>query len=299
MKRAERIILTTILLVSGVISFSIARMTAIAAEKSHRNTSHQWTNALPDNLIELEKRFDVEYDELIKVLISEQKSLASILADASATDKAIIEQAEIVSQAHEKLMRSAAEHIIKIHRKLPLVQKDLLMQFCAESLQGSDRTLDEARGAYCRDCRRKCGLPCPGSCSLKDGLECCKSCTNTTCPARGKGFAQILMLSEQQLEAIKQQDPAFAADSKKLRQRLIEQRSKLLEMFEDPQTKDQDLLQQVDHLISAHRAIEKRVAEYVVLLRPHLTQEQQKWLIGLCFRKGEVLDTLDSTPQHK
>ncbi|UCC23592.1 MAG: hypothetical protein JSW23_05935 [Planctomycetota bacterium] len=54
MKHAEKIILTTLLLVSAAVSFSIARMTAIAEEES----SHQWLNTLPDNTIELEKRFD-------------------------------------------------------------------------------------------------------------------------------------------------------------------------------------------------------------------------------------------------
>ena len=294
MKHAEKIILTTLLLVSAAVSFSIARMTAIAEEGS----SHQWLNSLSDDTIELEKRFDAKCGQLAQTLINEQKALAAILADVSAPDKAIIDQVEAVSRAHEKLMRSVTEHLIKVHRHLPLPQRELLMQFCAESLRGDGRALDGSRTAYCDSCGHTCGLPCPGSCSLKGGLECCKSCTNTACPARGKGFAQILMLNDQQLETIKKQDPAFAADSKILRQQLLQHRSKLRAMFEDPEATDHDLMQEVDRMIAAHKAIEKRVAEYVVLLRPHLTQEQQKWLIGLCFRKGKVLDMPDRSHQH-
>ncbi|UCC23591.1 MAG: hypothetical protein JSW23_05930, partial [Planctomycetota bacterium] len=69
-------------------------------------------------------------------------------------------------------MRSATEHLIKIHRQLPTAQRELLMQFCAESLQGADHALDENRASHCGSCGRSCGLPCPGSCSLKGGLEC-------------------------------------------------------------------------------------------------------------------------------
>jgi hypothetical protein len=37
-------------------------------------------------------------------------------------------------------------------------------------------------------------------------------------------------------------------------------------------------------LISAHSQIERRIAKHVLVLRPYLTIEQQKWLIGLCRR---------------
>lgn len=285
MKQTECIILITIVLVSGAISFFATRMIAVARQESNQRISFQWLGGAPDEVLEIEKNFNTESDELIKTLMKEQKSLALMLEEVSATDETIVKQAEIASRAHEKLIRSVAEHIIEIHRKLPLTQQHHLMQLCAESVRGSTHRLDEQRGAYCEACRGEGDLPCPGSGSSDERPKCCKICINRKCVAKRKGFTQMLKLSKEQLNAIKQKDPTFEAESENLSRQLVDERSKLLTMFENIETNDKSLRQQVDRLILVHNTIEKRVVEYVVVLRSSLTPEQQKWLVGLCFRE--------------
>jgi hypothetical protein len=102
-------------------------------------------------------------------------------------------------------------------------------------------------------------------------------------------LAQYLRLTDEQIRLAQQIDPAFESDSESLRDTLLSERATLLAAFENPTATNSDLLMQLDKLIVAHSQIERRVARHVVVLRPHLTAEQQKWLIGLCRRAQEPL----------
>jgi hypothetical protein len=95
-------------------------------------------------------------------------------------------------------------------------------------------------------------------------------------------LARRLGLSRQQARLLEEKDPDFEANSSDLRNALMTERQKLLSMFENPNSGDDELLQQIDKFISTHSWIERRIAEHVLVLRPYLTVEQQKWLIGLC-----------------
>ena len=97
-------------------------------------------------------------------------------------------------------------------------------------------------------------------------------------------LARRLRLDERQVSILWDKDSDFEADSMRLRDILLAERTKLLAIFEYPQSTDEELLQQIDKLILAHSQIERRIAEHVLVLRPYLTVEQQKWLIGLCRR---------------
>jgi hypothetical protein len=110
--------------------------------------------------------------------------------------------------------------------------------------------------------------------------------------AGGRGFgqrlrqrgrlAQRLNLTDEQILISQEQDPNFDSDLIQLRNTLLDERAKLLRMFEDAQTDNELLLDQMDRMISAHSRIERRIARHLLVLRQHLDAEQQKWLIGLC-----------------
>jgi hypothetical protein len=100
-------------------------------------------------------------------------------------------------------------------------------------------------------------------------------------------LARRLRLDEGQISILRDKDSGFETDSIRLRDILLAERTKLLVLFEDPQSTDEELLQQIDKLILAHGQIERRIAEHVLVLRPYLTVEQQKWLIGLCRRSQD------------
>jgi hypothetical protein len=93
-----------------------------------------------------------------------------------------------------------------------------------------------------------------------------------------------LKLSDEQIEQIKRLDPSFEADTARFGFALKEEQKRLVSMFENPRIDDNELLEQIKRLILVHNKIERRVAKHVLLLRPHLTVEQQGWLVGLCCR---------------
>ena len=100
-------------------------------------------------------------------------------------------------------------------------------------------------------------------------------------------LARRLRLDEGQVSILRDKDSGFEADSMRLRDILLTERTALLALFEDPKSTDEELLEQIDRLIEAHSQIERRIAEHVLVLRPYLTVEQQKWLIGLCRRSQD------------
>jgi hypothetical protein len=100
-------------------------------------------------------------------------------------------------------------------------------------------------------------------------------------------LARRLRLDEGQVNILRGKDSGFEADSIRLRDILLAERTALLALFENPESSDEELLRQIDKLILAHSQIERRIAEHVLVLRPYLTVEQQKWLIGLCRRSQD------------
>jgi hypothetical protein len=102
-----------------------------------------------------------------------------------------------------------------------------------------------------------------------------------------KRLANRLRLTPEQLTQIQQADPNFATVSNLLYEELINERLNLLSVFENPQSSDEELLEQIENLISTHSRVERKIAEHVLILRSYLTVEQQKWLIGLCRKAQE------------
>jgi hypothetical protein len=239
----------------------------------------------------MEERFDAELNGLTASLAAEQKSLAAALEDPCTPNEIVLERTESVAQAHGHLLRRVGEHVVELRSKLPASNQDYLMSLCAETVRGPmSRTGGRAGGG------RHNGLGGgPGLHGRGNGR------------GRGAGFgrggggrgghgmrlgargrlARRLGLNEEQVSILEDKDSGFEADSARLRDALLAERSTLLALFENPQSTDEELLQKMDKLISAHSRIERRIAEHVMVLRPYLTVEQQKWLIGLCRRSQD------------
>ena len=69
-----------------------------------------------------------------------------------------------------------------------------------------------------------------------------------------------LNLSQQQHEAVHEADPDFDAEAQVLSQRLGERRQALATMLESQTVEDEAVLAQVERVIEAHNALERRVA---------------------------------------
>ncbi|MCP4590904.1 MAG: periplasmic heavy metal sensor [bacterium] len=95
-------------------------------------------------------------------------------------------------------------------------------------------------------------------------------------------LARELELDAQQAAAIDSRDPQFAEDLKVLRSALGEARTALAAAFEREDAAAADIREHVEDTIQAHNRLERRVAEYLIAVRDHLTVEQQARLLGFC-----------------
>ncbi len=278
MSRNRAIILTAIMTISGGVSFVATRLAATAPQEAELTRSGRWLNGAPSSVVELDRNFEERASALVETLLQEQKNLAAAIEDPCAPDAAIFAHVETVIGAHESLLRQVGKHIAALRSELPAGQRERLMDLCAEIVRGP---LIRGGGGG-----RGPGYGGGSRMGPRDGSGAGRGYGRGPGYGRGRmlggGLAQSLRLTDEQIRIGREQDPQFEADAASLRNTLLAERAKLLDIFENPATTNDSLLRQLDNLISAHSQIERRVAAHVLVLRPHLSAEQQKWLIGLC-----------------
>ena len=103
-----------------------------------------------------------------------------------------------------------------------------------------------------------------------------------TRPGPAQPVARWLGLLPDQAKAVEQADPAFATETEALRADVCGTRDKLAGLLEDTQTPKQQILDQVELVIAAQDKLTRRVAQHLVAIRPLLTPDQQKQLMGMC-----------------
>ncbi|MCY2953524.1 MAG: hypothetical protein NTU53_16325 [Planctomycetota bacterium] len=91
-----------------------------------------------------------------------------------------------------------------------------------------------------------------------------------------------LQVPASQRVEIQQHDPAFAENLKSLREALADKRADLAVTLDDPDATDESIRAKLEALIVADANLERRVADYLLAVRHHLTKDQQRRLFGLC-----------------
>ncbi len=94
-------------------------------------------------------------------------------------------------------------------------------------------------------------------------------------------LATCLGLSPAEAKVMVEADPDFNRQAATLRADLAEQRHALAGLLEAADNSDETLTQQVERVIAAHDALERRVARHVLAIRKYLTPSQAKRLMGL------------------
>jgi Spy/CpxP family protein refolding chaperone len=90
-----------------------------------------------------------------------------------------------------------------------------------------------------------------------------------------------LKLSEQQRQSVRATDPTFVDEAGGLRQQVEADRMALAALLENPGSSDRQIMDQIERAIASHDALERRVARHMLAIRPILTPEQAKQLMGL------------------
>lgn len=281
MNRKKTAMLAIVAIACAAISFLNARSAALSNQEAARGLSQPWLSDASPVAVELEEKFAEELDGLRSTLVERQKSLAAVLEDPCTPNEVVLKHTENVITAHEHMIRRVGEHLVELRGKLPAGNRDYLMGLCAETARGPMRRLGGRAGGYGRGNGR--GPEGRGYGYGRGGRAGRRGGGGNGLQLRARSrLARRLRLSEEQVNVLQEKDPAFERDSVRLRDALLAERAKLLSVFQDTESGDHELLGQIENLISAHSRIERRIAEHVLVLRPYLGVEQQKWLIGLC-----------------
>ena len=283
MSRNRTAILGVIAFVCGAISFFNAHSTALSKKEPQ-----PWLTDASDSTVALEDEFNQELSALIENMVDRQKSLGLVLEDPATPDEVVLEHGENVIGAHELLTMRAGEHVVALRGKLPAGNRQHLMRLCAETFRGPICRLGGRGGGRGR--HNGAGGGMGNGRGYGYGLH---GSGRRAGPGYGmrrgirNRLASRLRLDERQISLLHKEDADFEAETTDLRNILLAERATLLSAFEDPESRDDHLLQQIEKLVTAHSAIERRIIRHVLVLRPHLTVEQQKWLIGLCRRSQD------------
>lgn len=264
---------TAVIIILGMaVWFSTFQITRSRAIDRRQADTPAWMQNVPAPLARDEQAFSDSVQTAAQDLKSHQVKLGELLQDPAASDDAILAQADIIAQTHTALLHAIAEHLVALRTNLPDSQKELLSGFCRQ-------TLGAPMQRRYRHGRQDPAIESPHQPDRGFGRGFGQQHRRGQC-----GLIQKLQFTDRQLALVQQKDPAFESDIRQLRSRLLDERSKLQTLLETGQNPNGQLMRQVNAVITAHNALEKRLIDFILTMRPHFTPDQQQRLIGLCQR---------------
>ncbi len=91
-----------------------------------------------------------------------------------------------------------------------------------------------------------------------------------------------LNASADQRSQLREADAGFASELKQLKAEVAANRAVLASLLEKPEATNDQIMAGLEKVIAANNALERRVAQYLLAVRKHLTVEQQRRLLNLC-----------------
>ncbi len=88
--------------------------------------------------------------------------------------------------------------------------------------------------------------------------------------------------SEAQKAELRGHDPTFAADLNQLKTELQNKKQGFAALLEKSDASDDAVRSQLEAVLNTSNTIERRVANYLLSVRDHLTSDQRRKLFGLC-----------------
>jgi hypothetical protein len=287
MKRWNVFIFIGIILAAGTAAFCVGRKAALRQETQAASIPMGWLKNASANTVAAERSFERQTRQWTDAVRAKQAALASMLPDNRFTSEQILAQVDSVAQSYATLAESVGGHLARLRNTLPEPQKQLLVQSCSQSLRGSMQRRYRWRGGAQGQAdtitggRRggwRQGAGGRGK-QYRGGWS-----QSTQGPARG------LPLTPEQNAWIRQQDPSFEDQCVLLRDRLYQAQEAFVAAFDNVRTTDKELAAKIADFVAAHSALEKRVAQYLMLLRPQLSPVQRELLSELCRGQTAVGD---------
>ena len=295
MNRRGTFILVGVITAVGVAAFGVGRTAALRHRTGATGLHIEWLQGVSAQTVQGEERFEQQSRQGMEDVRAKQAVLTSMLPDDRFTGAQVLGQVDEVAQSYAVLARSVGKHIFHLRSVLPEGQRQQVMQACANSLRGCMQRRYRWRGGA-QD--QGPGFMGGGRGGWGRGQGRGAGYGRQYRGGRGQeapGLVGRLRLTQEQSVWIQQQDPNFDAESAVLRDRLCEVHAELVASLEEANLTERELSANIDLLITAHEALEKRVAQHIVLLRPQLSQEQRDLLGGLCRGSAHGVDVSAAT----
>ena len=272
----------------GVGSFYITRSLEADNVYSARVCMQNWL-ALSDEqdkaIQQSDPDFDIEAAELSLAFMSERQQLVRLLDAPNSTDGEITAQVERVITANQALIKRVVIYILAIRKYLSPQQQQPLMHLCRNIIQGRAGK------------RRLLGGTNDGSGKQQFG----RGKGNGRGPGWGRGqgrrrryrggLSRNIEFTPEQLQAIQQLDPEFETKSTEFAATASKEHEQLASLLETLSVNDNIILQQLEKLLEARAQLERLTSQHVLLIRSHLSPEQQKILVGLSAKCGRKWNT--------
>jgi Spy/CpxP family protein refolding chaperone len=284
MKIKLRMVVTLFLAgVVGVGSFYITRSLEADNVYSARVCMRNWL-ALTDEqdkaIQQSDPDFDTEAAELSLAFISERQQLARLLDAPSSTDGEITTQVEMAIKANHALIRRVVIYILAIREHLSPQQQQPLMHLFSNTIQGRAGKRRLLEGGNSDSGKQQFGR------GKGNGRQPERYGTGL---GRGQGrerryrggLSRNIEFTPEQLQAIQQLDPGFEAKSTEFAKIASKEHEQLALVLNTPSENDKVILQQLEKLLEARAQLERLTSQHVLLIRSHLSPEQQKILVGL------------------
>ena len=275
--------------VVGVGSFYITRSPEADNVYSAQVSMRNWlafTNEQDKAIRQSDPDFDTEAAELSLAFIAERQQLARLLDASGSTDEQITSQVEKLIKANHTMIRRVVTHILTIRKHFSPQQQQQLMHLCSNIIQGragKGRLLGGGKGGS-------------GKQHFGQGRG------NGRGPGRGwgrgqgrrrryrGGLSRNVEFTPEQIQVIQQLDPGFEAKSTEFATTASKEHEQLALLLETSSASDDVILQQLEKLLEARAQLERLISQHVLLIRPHLSPEQQKIIVGLSANCGRKWD---------
>ncbi len=263
---------TTLLIIlacTGAASFVVGRSAGSAQPAASGRGRPAWLEGASDKAVGLERQFIPQVDQLDRELRLQQDALLGLLEDPAATDAQVTGQVSVVGRCREDLIKAVANHVMQLGGAMTPAQQAQLMHSCGQVLQQQMQRRVRWRGGASQS-------------AAEDRPRGMGRGQRYRWGRRGGALQQELRLTDDQIAIQQQLDPQFETEAARLREQIAAARAALLSVFQDSQVRPAQFASAVEGLVAAHDAMEQRAARHVLLLRPHLTSEQIRRLVGMC-----------------
>ena len=274
--------------VVGVGSFYITRSLEADNVYSAQVSMRNWlafTDEQVKSIQQSDPYFYTEAAELSLAFISERQQLARLLETPGSTNEEITAQVERVIEENHALIRRVVTYILAIRKHLSPQQQQPLMHLCSNIIQGragKGRLLGGGNGGSGKQQfgRGKGNGRRPG----RDGTGLGRG-QGRRRRYRG-GLSRNVEFTPEQLQVIQQLDPGFEAKSTEFATTASKEHEQLASLLNTPSVNDKVILQQLEKPLEARAHLERLTSQHVLLIRSHLSPEQQKILVGLSANCG-------------